>query len=87
MDFFIENQEYFIKVNISKNGIIGICDKKKNEPVIMIKNGFPHKGFLRHLIYKLYNEGRPSLEYYQLKKLTYKFYKGCFDSIESRLKE
>lgn len=81
-DFSIENQDYLIEVNIKHNGIIGIYDKQNDITIPMIKDGFPRKGFLRHLIYKLYGEGEPSLEYYQLKKLTYKFYKGCFDSVE-----
>lgn len=82
-DFIIENQDYYIEINISNNGIVDVYDKKKDDSIHMIKDGFPAKGFLRHLIYKLYGEGHPSLEYYQLKKLTYKFYKGCFDSVES----
>lgn len=86
MNFTIENQEYYIEINIHNNGIVSIYDKKTNESIPMIKDGFPVRGFLRHLIYKLYREGDPSLEYYQLKKLTYKFYKGCFDSIEKKCK-
>lgn len=82
MDFIIENQDYLIEVNINNNGIVGIYDKKNYVTIPMIKDGFPKKGFLRHLIYTLYCEGEPTLEYYQLKKLTYKFYRGCFDSIE-----
>lgn len=83
MEFFIENQDYVIEVCINNSGIVEIYDKKNDESIDMIKDGFPQKGYLRHLIYNLYNEGHPSLEYYKLKKLTYKFYKGCFDSVES----
>ena len=87
MEFFIENQDYVIEVCINNSGIVEIYDKKNDESIDMIKDGFPQKGYLRHLIYNLYNEGHPSLEYYKLKKLTYKFYKGCFDSVESSWKK
>ena len=80
--FTIDSKRYVIDVCIKANGIISIFDKEKDEPIEMIKLGFPAKGFLRHLIYNLYD----SLEYYQLKKLTYKFYKGCFDSVEKEFK-
>lgn len=81
-EFIIDDRRYYIVVNIQKHGIVNIFDKEKKEKIHMIKEGFPYRGFLRHLIYKLYNEGDPFLEYYQLKKLTYRFYKGCFDSVE-----
>ena len=86
-DFIINDKRYQIMVNIKKNGIVNIYDKEKNERVLMIKSGFPYKGFLRHLIYHLYNFGEPKIEYYQLKKLTYRFYKECFDSVEKECKE
>ena len=79
--FVIESKRYNIGVNIKQNGIVSIFDKKENKHIPMIKSGFPPKGFLRHLIYNLYKNEEPTLEYYQLKKLTYKFYKGCFDSV------
>lgn len=81
-EYIIDSHDYIIDVIISRNGIVSIYDKFNEDEIDMIKDGFPSKGFLRHLIYKLYNEGEPSLEYYQLKKLTYRFYKGCFDSVE-----
>lgn len=84
--YVIDTPQYLISVKIAKNGITGIYDKENNKNIKMIKPGFPHKGFLRHLIYKMYNKGKPSLEYYQLKKLTYRFYKGCFNSVEKEPK-
>ena len=84
--YVIDTPQYLISVKIAKNGITKIYDKENNEMIKMIKPGFPSKGFLRHLIYKMYNKGKPSLEYYQLKKLTYRFYKGCFDSVEKERK-
>lgn len=84
--FFIENQDFVIEVCVKNNGIVNIYDKQIDDVIEMIKGGFPSKGYLRHLIYKLYQKGNPSLEYYQLKKLTYKFYKGCFDSVEKKCK-
>jgi len=84
--FNIDSLKYEIEVSIKDGGIIGIYDKEEEDFVDMIKPGFPRKGFLRHLIYKLYDEGHTTLEYFQLKKLTYRFYKGCFDSVEKECK-
>lgn len=86
-EFIIDDKQYLLKINIQKNGIVSVYDKKNNEYIKMIKNGFPYKGFLRHLVYTLYNFGNPKIEYYQFKKLTYRFYKECFDSIEKQYKK
>lgn len=80
--FFIENQRFVVEVCIKENGIVNIYDKENKTNINMIKSGFPQRGFLRYLIEEFYCAGMPTVEYYQLKKLTYKFYKGCFDSVE-----
>ena len=86
--FYIENNHYLVEVCIDEGGIIDILNKEDDSFIDMIKTGFPRKGFLRHLLSDFYGwDKEPSLEYCQMKKLTYKFYKGCFDSIDKIMKE
>lgn len=85
----INSGRFDVWVNVNNNGINSIYDREKNKPVEMIKPGFPVHGFLRYLIMSLYTNNftyeEPKMSYYKLKKLTYKFYSSCFDSVEKEV--